>query len=140
MQGRAIDAGAREPARKAVDAASRRVARATRDLSAQGSEVVVTARVEPALERHAVVWLAYADSGLASDVTSGENRGERLLHDHVVRALHGPFPVGAPARVTVSPPAERGSDASLVAFVQDAKSGEVLQTLAVPCEAASLSK
>ncbi len=59
----------------------------------------------------------------------------RLTHDHVVRALYGPYAVNVAgevmATIMVKPPAERGRDAALVAFVQNATTGEVLQTLTV---------
>ncbi len=71
------------------------------------------------------------------DVNAGENRGVRLTHDHVVRALMGPYTFDAEgeaaATATFARPAERGRDAALVAVVQDAKSGEILQTLTLPC-------
>lgn len=91
--------------------------------------------VPSASRQHARLWLAYTESGLVSDVKAGENRGVRLVHDHVVRALHGPFPVAADgtARAMVAQPplAERGATSAVVAFVQDARSGDVLQSLAV---------
>jgi hypothetical protein len=69
-------------------------------------------------------------------VKAGENRGVRLTHDHVVRALYGPFAVDGNGELTttvaVTPPAERGRAAALVAFVQDGKTGDVLQTLTLP--------
>jgi hypothetical protein len=50
-----------------------------------------------------------------------------------VRALYGPWPVTAggevTASVTVPPPAEGGRNPALVAFVQDGRTGEVLQSL-----------
>jgi len=89
-----------------------------------------------ALRTNAVLWLAYADSGLVSDVKAGENHGKRFVHDHVVRSLHGPFAVNAQGEAATSTvirtPAERGRTPVLVAFVQDTKSGEVLQTLTLP--------
>lgn len=91
---------------------------------------------EPALGKRAEAWLAYTDSRLVSDVKAGENRGVRLTHDHVVRTLDGPFALDAQGHldtaVRVSLPAERGRDATLVAVVQDARNGEVLQTLSLP--------
>lgn len=79
------------------------------------------------------LWLAYTESGLVSDVKAGENRGVRLAHDHVVRALHGPFAFDASglARAVVAQqlPGERGTSAAIVAFVQDGRNAEVLQTL-----------
>ena len=91
---------------------------------------------EPALQKRAEVWLAYTDSRLVSNVKTGENRGVRLTHDHVVRTWLGPFAIDAQGHleraVRVSRPAEMGSGATLVAIVQDARNGDVLQTLSLP--------
>jgi hypothetical protein len=134
VQGREVGAGARSAADKAVAAARARTARATIAIDGQGANVRVTATVDPAAKKHAALWLAYTDSALVSEVKAGENRGVRLTHDHVVRALYGPYPVDAPAVVAVTPPAERGRAPALVAFVQNPATGEVLQTLTLPCE------
>lgn len=94
------------------------------------AEASVTASPPP---KNARLWLAYTESGLVSDVKAGENRGVRLAHDHVVRGLHGPFAFDesghARAVVAQQLPAERGTTAAVVAFVQDGSNGEVLQTL-----------
>jgi hypothetical protein len=88
------------------------------------------------LGKRAEAWLAYTDSRLVSDVKAGENRGVRLTHDHVVRTLAGPFALDAQGRletaVRVPLPVERGHAATLVAVVQDARNGDVLQTLSLP--------
>ncbi len=125
----------------ALAATAKRPARASVMLDAthEGSayKVRATASVaDVALRTNAVLWLAYAESGLVSDIKAGENRGERLVHDHVVRSLHGPFAVNAKGEaatsVAIPTPAERGRAPVLVAFVQDTKSGDVLQTLTLP--------
>ena len=89
-----------------------------------------------ALRKDAVLWVAYADSGLVSDVKAGENRGARLSHDHVVRA----FATGAnreadgrlSASATFARPRENGTQPTVVAFVQRPATGEVLQAVALP--------
>ena len=118
-------------------AARTRPARATIAIDAALSDVAVRAAVadKPA-RKNAALWLAYTESGLVSDVKAGENRGVRLTHDHVVRALYGPYAVDdageAMASIAIAPPAERGNFPALVAFVQDRANGEVLQTLTLP--------
>jgi hypothetical protein len=124
-----------------LGAAAVKPARATITLASQRKgatvEVHATATIaDAALRRDATLALAYVDSGLASDVKAGENRGVRLTHDHVVRAL---FQGGAPdARgalatdTTFTPPAEAGHDPAIVAFVQRTRTGEVLQALELP--------
>lgn len=136
VQGRDVPASKRA---SALQSAGARPARATIALEAAGDgNVRVRAGVpDKAVRRNAAVWVAYTDSGLVSDVKAGENRGAQLRHDHVVRALYGPFPVGddgeASAALTATPPAERGRDAALVGFVQDRATGEVLQTVTLRC-------
>jgi len=127
----------------AIAAAWRKPARATITLDATpGAHAIVVhadARVrDAALMRDAQLFVAYADSGLVSEVKAGENRGVRLVHDHVVRALHV---VTAPAgnghwqaSVTVQKPAEAGKHPMLVAFVQRAASGDILQSVALPLD------
>jgi hypothetical protein len=102
---------------------------------ADALQLRASARVpDPALRKNAVLWIAYTDSGHVTDVGAGENRGERLRHDHVVRALHGPFPVDARgdavATITQKPPADPGETPSVVAFVQHMSSADVLQAVA----------
>jgi hypothetical protein len=80
----------------------------------------------------AVAYFALTESGLAADVRAGENRGERLLHDHVVRAFAGPFPLDA-ATTTLALPADlRPDQARVVAFVQDRASGALVQAVQQP--------
>jgi hypothetical protein len=134
VQGRDVDAARRIGA---IQDARTRAARATISLQADGAGVRVRASVaDPASRRDAAVWIAYTESGLVSDVKAGENRGAQLRHDHVVRALYGPFAVDgageAGATVDVVPPRERGRTPALVAFVQNRVEGTVLQTLTLP--------
>ena len=142
VQGREL-ADWRGGAAAAVDAASRAPARATIALEATPAahEVVVRADarvLDPSRMRDAQLFVAYADSGLASDVKAGENRGVRLAHDHVVRALQRVGPPAADGRwrasVTLSKPAEAGRQPMVVAFVQRAGSGDVLQSVALPLD------
>ena len=83
-----------------------------------------------------VLYVALADSGLASDVRAGENAGVRLAHDHVVRALRGGAAVDgngdAKANITLPLPSEAGRARTLVAFVQNTETGDVLQALLLP--------
>jgi hypothetical protein len=135
VQGRDVDAAKREGS---VKAARGRVARATIALDLVGSDLRLQASVpDRAARRSAAVFVAYTENGLVSDVEAGENRGVKLRHDHVVRALHGPYPVDADgharATVRIEPPKERGNSAAIVAFVQDRASGDVLQTLTWRC-------
>jgi len=127
----------------AVEAAARAPARATIALDAAGSAdriaVSVDVQIADAASRaDAQVLVVYADSRLSSDVKAGENRGKRLSHDHVVRALSaagGPDAQGhIHATFDFAKPREAGTAPTLVAFVQRTSNGDVLQALALPLD------
>jgi hypothetical protein len=79
------------------------------------------------------LYLALAESGLVSSVTRGENSGATLAHDHVVRAWFGPVRLsGGAARLRrdiALPAAWNRARLDVVAFVQDERTGGVLQAL-----------
>ena len=82
------------------------------------------------------LYLAFYQSELKSEVRAGENKGATLLHDYVAREWSGPVALDAEGRAAASlgtalGAAERGK-AGAIAFVQNRKTGEVLQTLALP--------
>ena len=128
-----------------ADAAVQRAARATArasitlDAAPSGNAVAVTvdAAITDAAARGDVQLLvAYADSGLQSDVGAGENRGKRLSHDHVVRALKSAEGADANGRIHATfrfeRPREAGVAPTLVAFVQRRSTGDILQAVGVP--------
>lgn len=128
----------------AVEAAARKPARASLALEADvdGSNVMVSADAQVAeadLRGDAQLLVAYADSGLVSDVKAGENRGVRLAHDNVVRWLRAAGAADSRghvhARLALTRPAEAGTRPMLVAFVQRTSNGDVLQSLALPLAA-----
>ncbi len=92
------------------------------------AEATARAGAEPA-----ALYLALAESGLASVVTRGENSGVTLAHDNVVREWIGPVRFSAGAvrvqREIALPPAWNRARLGLVAFVQDERSGGVLQAV-----------
>jgi len=103
--------------------------------------VAVSARVPGSAERNgAKVLVALVDNGLVSEVKAGENSGVRLAHDHVVRAMKTGIALDANgdarAEVVLPLPAEAGKTPVVVAFVQNAATGDVLQALALPLAAA----
>ncbi|MGE0355381.1 MAG: DUF1223 domain-containing protein [Burkholderiales bacterium] len=79
------------------------------------------------------LFLALTESRLASQVRAGENRGRDLSHDHVVRRLVALGPVEAGGGVFrhdfVLGADWKRADLAVSAFVQDARTGEVLQAL-----------
>jgi hypothetical protein len=120
---------------KAAAADSPARARIGLSLSTAPGQFSLVAEVAPlgSLSGTEQVFLAIAESRLASVVRAGENRGEKLSHDHVVRGL---VPVGrlGPSGGTFSHAfavrAEwKPADLAGVAFVQDPRTGEVLQAV-----------
>ena len=81
----------------------------------------------------AALYLALTESGLVSKVTRGENDGVTLAHDHVVREWIGPIRLAGGAaqaqREIALPAVWNRARLEVVAFVQDERSGSVLQAL-----------
>jgi hypothetical protein len=120
----------RLPARAAIEIRSR-------PRPGGGVIAVVTAQSSAPARDLALVTVATQD-GLASQVSAGENRGAHLRHDFVVRDLvvmrgfaskGGAAGASALAEFPLRAPAAK---MSVVAFVQDVRTGEVLQSLATP--------
>ena len=139
VQGHDVPGWSRGRAGAAITAAERRPPRAAIaiDVTPEADALRVHANAnvhDPAFRKNAALWIAYVDSGHVTDVAAGENRGNRLRHDHVVRALHGPFPVDAKgvaaAALTQRPPSDPGTAGRVVAFVQDMANADVLQAVA----------
>lgn len=147
LQGRDFPAWQHADAAALITASAQRPARArvTLDVDVAGTQVSVgvSAQVDDPSQRvGAELFVAYADSGLASSIGGGENRGLRMIHDHVVRTLErtGAIDSGgvAHANLALRTPAEAGTAPSVVAFVQRASDGEVLQALSVPLSTCAL--
>jgi len=140
LQGREFDwRNAKHPA-LSVAGINGRPARASIELAAEpiaptSLAVDVHVRVPEAADRaHAVVDVALVQNGLASDVKDGENAGKHLVHDHVVRAWQSGLPVQASGelhqRVELPLPSDSGP-LQVVAWAEDATTGDVLQALAL---------
>lgn len=78
------------------------------------------------------MYIAITENGLGNTITGGENRGATLAHDQVVRAFAGPFPLGEADAKLELPVGVRREHAHAVAFVQDDRSGDVVQVVRVP--------
>ncbi len=103
-------------------------------LTVSGTAVIPDAGERPLAQ----TWLALYENRLADDVTAGENRGKRLMHDYVVRDIAGPLPGDARGRVALDhrfrlDPRWKIRDLAVAAFVQNVKTGDVLQALALGC-------
>ena len=80
------------------------------------------------------LYLAVYENRLTSRVTAGENSGRSLTHDHVVLEWQGPFPFGTAGKLSerrALPLLPKGvpERSGVVGFVQDRRTGEVLQAL-----------
>lgn len=109
-------------------------------ISLSRQDVGIEAKAElldPAQKDEAALYLAAYENKLASQVTTGENKGRTLVHDYVVLEWLGPFDFSAGARLTerrelpLLPKAVPGNS-GVVAFVQNRRSLEVLQALMLP--------
>lgn len=93
--------------------------------------------VAGALERqNTQAYLALYENNLGNDVRAGENNGRTLHHDFVVRELVGPIPIDAQGNAQFQQTFNLKSgwklqDSGVVAFVQNNRSGDVLQALAL---------
>jgi hypothetical protein len=99
-------------------------------LDAQANAVLA----DPTQAADAVLYLAVYENRLVSRVTSGENGGRTLTHDHVVLEWQGPFAFGPGGRVMERRPLAllpKGAPerSGVAAFVQNRRTGEVLQAL-----------
>ena len=96
-------------------------------------EVEVESALAPGVTAPADLHVAITQGALATEVRAGENKGERLAHEHVVRTVEKMGAVGVTAR-TLSygrpfAPGWRAEDLAVVAWVQDRESAEVLQAV-----------
>ncbi|MEW6119602.1 MAG: DUF1223 domain-containing protein [Pseudomonadota bacterium] len=105
-------------------------------LAIEQTPVQLTARVDARFAssetaRGAQLYLALYENRLRSTVTAGENARRTLDHDHVVRALAGPFrATGTRHRFDLLPD-WKAPDLAVAAFMVDARGG-TLQALAQP--------
>jgi hypothetical protein len=110
-------------------------------LAADSIDVTVGVNLaDESSRKDAALYIALSENNLISRVTAGENKGVSLKHDHVVRELSGPFQLspavnGSTAEIkrAMSIPKEwKREDMNLVAFVQNTRSGEILQAISIP--------
>jgi len=80
------------------------------------------------------VYAALAETGLSEYVRAGENRGKQLSFDEVVRAFAGPFDLPHSEFELKPPPRADRAHTSVVAFVQDEASGDIVQAVRAPLQ------
>jgi len=105
----------------------------------QADTLAVEVRAEllvPGEEAEAALYLASYENRLVSRVAAGENRGRTLSHDYVVFEWLGPFAFAggrAEERRTLPLlPKAVLANSGAAAFVQNRRTGEVLQALMLP--------
>lgn len=108
------------------------------DITLQGDGRTFDAivRQRPGAPGSLAAFWAVTENGHRSRVTAGENAGEKLSHDHVVRQLHRVPPwSGAETRLRFSPalPADAAHPRALTLVVLDPASGRPLQALRLRC-------
>ena len=87
------------------------------------------------VQNNADFYIAVYENNLKSSISAGENQGVNAVHDFVVRALYGPFPLSAQTELTKNfnlPTNFVGIDGGVASFVQDRKTGDILQALKLP--------
>ena len=116
--------------------------------SVAGSSPAIAAAISAAIPSRAIaasalatvpgakaqLFVALTQSRISSEVKAGENRGVTLKHDYVVREWLGPVALDATGkarleRTVVPPKGALTNDLGVVALVQDAVTGEILQAL-----------
>ena len=103
----------------------------------RAGELEVSASAQAAATHHPRLFVVLYENGLGSQVKAGENSGATLRHDFVVRSWSDAQAVGAqfttPYRQRLQLPADGNPrNMGVAAFVQDARSGEVLQAMSMP--------
>ena len=115
--------------------AQARIELAIQGAGPQGLDTHATVELLKAPEKgEAGLYLAAYQNRLLSRVDAGENRGRVLEHDYVVFEWLGPFSLDAAGRLEERRtlpllPKASAADSGVVAFVQNRRSGEVLQAL-----------
>jgi len=95
-------------------------------------DVVLNTRTVMDKDKEAVAFIVLYEQGLSSEVTDGENEGEQLHHDYVVRELKGPYLIDKDQsvfEVTFAHSDYKIENSGIVAFIQKPKSFEVLQAV-----------
>jgi hypothetical protein len=80
------------------------------------------------------IYVAVTENGLSSTVRGGENRGKKLAHDEVVRALAGPLALPHATAEFRLPPKMDTAKSAIVAFVQSKGDGTIVQVVRLPLE------
>ena len=105
---------------------------------AANGEILVKAAAQTLISeeaKQADIYVAIYENKLSSMVNAGENMGRSLKHDYVVRELFGPYPLDNKnqfSRTFILKPEWKTRNAGAVAFAQNRRSGNILQSLRLP--------
>jgi len=86
---------------------------------------------DPSQRADAALYVAAYENRLETRVTAGENSGRLLSHDHVALEWQGPYTLGSRELDVPLLPKAKIADSGVVAFVQNRRTAEVLQVLAL---------
>jgi hypothetical protein len=103
------------------------------EATGQGAFVISASAAAPASADPVALFVAVTEDKLMSNVSAGENQGVTLSHDHVVQQWIGPIALNAghaDVRQAVTLRANSNpANLGIVGFVQDMKTGHVLQAV-----------
>ena len=103
------------------------------EVTGPGALTIAGSATAPASSHPLALFVAVTEDKLVSNVSAGENRGVTLSHDHVVRQWIGPIALSAGSaevRQAITPRANwNPANLGIVGFVQDLKTGHVLQAV-----------
>ena len=104
-------------------------------LAGDGRAFSATVSARPGAPARLAAYWALTEDGHRSAVTAGENAGEKLVHDHVVRELSTvPAWSGSTTlQFTPATAAQAAHPRALSLVVTDAATGRPLQALRLPC-------
>lgn len=110
---------------------------ALKPLTDNSYDLQLSAATEKTSVKDVALFIAVVESGLTTHVKDGENEGETLEHDYVVRELYGPQFVSRPdtnktfaQQLRVRPGWNRQS-INIVGFAQNLHTGKVLQAVSI---------
>lgn len=99
-------------------------------LTQSAKDNIVVNALANSTQNDAELYIALYENDLNSSVRAGENRGEQLHHDYVVREWLGPFNLSSRTSQTISlNPDWKPGDMGVVALVQNRSNGEILQAV-----------
>ncbi|MGH8212892.1 MAG: DUF1223 domain-containing protein [Rhodanobacteraceae bacterium] len=99
----------------------------------QPLRVALQSTMSPLVERSGYrAYFVVTEDGLSSAVRAGENDGVVLHHNHTVRAFAGPLPLDRAQAELRLPTDLRTQNASVIAFVQDPRTGTIAQVVRQP--------